>query len=677
MSAPHPAVPAAPSPSSPPARPASGPLPPDAGVATRVSLLALVMVLTLDAVRAAGPVLDRAFAVGTLVVAGTALVTFVGAGLLAALALVGTGRRAAGTASGRTVLVAVVALGAARLATQVVHDEARFVLGLVTASLAVATLVLTATLVAGRAGGGRQAALGLTLGIGLSSAMQLGLGTWDPLWRGGVLGSTVAVVLVLLAVAVAAVAQHEDPDGRPRRTWVLGPALALAVMALANPAFAASQSGLPLLLAGSVVVLASALTAWLLLVPRLMSRTVRAVAVVLLPVSVAVTFLTSGVVALVALVLAEAAAGVVLVIALKTRRAAPPGVRRTALATGGAGLGLVVVLLVYLLDYDVPLGVDNAWVVVLAAALLATAGLRRRSPAAPSAASAGSAASTDDNATSTGVPAPPLRANALRFLVLPSVALLLVGWGWSLLGPAAVAVDRDPDAFVVLDWNLHYGVAADTAVDLEQIARTIEAQGPDVVALQEVSRGWVLGGGADMATWLGHRLGMHVAFAPAADRQFGNALLSRTPLTDVEVVDLPYGAGPQARSALTALVDGPGGTPVRVTSVHLQHRDANTPTRLDQLTALDAALPDDGPSVLAGDLNAGPGSPELDALADAGWASALDTAGAEGALTHPSNDPEVRIDWVLGREVTFADARVLADDSSDHLAVVTTVRVAG
>lgn len=648
-------------------QPAAGPLPPDAGVATRVSLLALVMVLTIDAVRAAGPVLDRAFAVGTLVVAGTALITFVGAGLLAALALVGTGRRAAGTASGRTVLVAVVALGAARLATQLLHDEARFVLGLVTASLAVATLVLTATLVAGRAGGGRQAALGLTLGTGLSSALQLALGTWDPLWRGGVLGSTVAVALVLLAVVVAVIARREDPDGRPRRTWVLGPALALAVMVLANPAFAASQSDLPLLLAGTVVVLASALTAWLLLVPRLMSRPVRAVAAVLLPVAIAVAMLTSGVVALVALVLAEAAAGVVLVIALKTRRPAPPGVRRTALATGGAGLGLVVVLLVYLLDYDVPLGVDNAWVVVLAAAFLATAGLRRRSPALPS----------SDGSVPAGVPAPPLRANALRFLVLPSVALLLVGWAWSLLGPSAVAVDRDPGTFVVLDWNLHYGVAADTAVDLEQIARTIEAQGPDVVALQEVSRGWVLGGGTDMATWLGHRLGMHVEFAPAADRQFGNALLSRTPLTDVEVIDLPYGAGPQARSALTALVDGPGGTPVRVTSVHLQHRDANTPTRLDQLAALDAALPDDGPSVLAGDLNAGPGSPEVAALVDAGWTSALDTAGAAGALTHPSNDPEVRIDWVLGRGVTFADARVLADDSSDHLAVVTTVRVAG
>jgi endonuclease/exonuclease/phosphatase family metal-dependent hydrolase len=257
--------------------------------------------------------------------------------------------------------------------------------------------------------------------------------------------------------------------------------------------------------------------------------------------------------------------------------------------------------------------------------------------------------------------------------VRPAVVLHAIGW-WA-APPAPAATDAAADSLVVLDWNLHYGVAADTAVDLEQIARTIEQQRPDVVLLQEVARGWVLGGGVDMATWLGDRLGMHVEFAPAADRQFGNVLLSRTPLHDVQIIDLPYGDGPQARSAITALVDGPGGTPVRVTSVHLQHRDDNTPTRLEQIAALTAALPDDGPAVLTGDLNAEPGSPEVEALTAAGWVSAIDTAGDPDALTHPSDDPDVRIDWVFGRGVDLTDARVLTDRSSDHLAVVTTVRV--
>jgi endonuclease/exonuclease/phosphatase family metal-dependent hydrolase len=628
------------------------PTPPDAGTATRVTLAALVTVLAVDAVRASGPALDRAFTAGTGIVAGTALATYVGAGLLAALLLLVTGRRE-GTADGRTVLVAVAALGAARLAAQGLHDLPRFVLVLVSASLAVAALVLATTLVAGRPGGGRQAAIGTMLGAGISTALQLTLGTWDPLWHGGVVGTLVAVGLVAATLAVAVVAVRQRPTGRARRTWTLGPTLALVLMALANPAFAASQSGLPLLVAGTVLVVAAAGTVWLLLVPRVLVPGVRVLASVVLPVAVAAAFLLPDAGSLVALAVALPATGVVLAGALSTHRPAPPGIPRTAVATAGVGLGLVLVLLVYLLDYDVPLGIDNAWVVVAASVLLALGGLRRTTPDAPV----------------TTEPAPPLRANALRLLVLPSVVLLAIGWWAAPPAPAAT------DSLVVLDWNLHYGVAADTAVDLEQIARTIEQQRPDVVLLQEVARGWVLGGGVDMATWLGDRLGMHVEFAPAADRQFGNVLLSRTPLHDVQIIDLPYGDGPQARSAITALVDGPGGTPVRVTSVHLQHRDDNTPTRLEQIAALTAALPDDGPAVLTGDLNAEPGSPEVEALTAAGWVSAIDTAGDPDALTHPSDDPDVRIDWVFGRGVDLTDARVLTDRSSDHLAVVTTVRV--
>ncbi len=132
----------------------------------------------------------------------------------------------------------------------------------------------------------------------------------------------------------------------------------------------------------------------------------------------------------------------------------------------------------------------------------------------------------------------------------------------------------------LLDWNLHYGVSADPSVRLDEMAATIAESGADVVTLQEVSRGWVLGGGADMATYLARTTGMRVVFAPAADRQFGNAILwdpLRGDLTDVVRHALPYRAGPQERSALSATVDA-AGVPVRVTSVHVQHREENTPT---------------------------------------------------------------------------------------------------
>jgi len=139
---------------------------------------------------------------------------------------------------------------------------------------------------------------------------------------------------------------------------------------------------------------------------------------------------------------------------------------------------------------------------------------------------------------------------------------------------------------------------------------------------------------------------------------------------------LPYGAGPQNRSALSTTLTTAGGTALRVTSVHLQHRAANTQTRLDQLETLLAAEPVTGPAVLAGDLNATPGSPELMLLQDAGWVSAVDTVGDPDARTEPSTDPTERIDWVLGQGVTFRSATVLTEPrESDHLPLVVSLSV--
>lgn len=121
------------------------------------------------------------------------------------------------------------------------------------------------------------------------------------------------------------------------------------------------------------------------------------------------------------------------------------------------------------------------------------------------------------------------------------------------------------------------------------------------------------------------------------------------------------------------------GGPIRITSVHLQHREENTPTRLDQIATLLAAEGDAPLAVIAGDLNAEPGWPEIELLTrDNGWLSAQDVAGDPAALTSPSNDPQDRIDWVLGRGVTFLGAEVRGDAfSSDHLPLVVILRPDG
>ncbi|OIQ78388.1 hypothetical protein GALL_399090 [mine drainage metagenome] len=654
--------------------------PPDRGVATRLALVAVVTTLTLELVRSSGVLLDRAFSAGALPAASTAVVTYVAAGLLATLLLVAAGSRSAtgrtsGFPSGRVVLAGTGALGVLRLVVQALDGAPRFGLGLTAAALAVAVLTLTVAFVAARPNGGHQAALGLTLGIGTSVGLQLALGTWDAYWRHTPLGWTVTAILVVGAVLLARLVSTEVVGGRPRRLWVLGPYLALATMILANPAFASSQDGTRLPWAGGTLVVMAAVGFLLLLSPTRLTAGFRVASSVLLPVAIAGSFWSRGPVVLICLAIAEAAAAVALATALGSRRSAPPTLSRTAMVSGVIGLGTILPLLGYQLDYDVPLGFPNSWVVVAAAVTVAGAGLRLRTPAPPGGLATGPAGAPSGSGTIRPERVP-VTINPLRLLVLPSVVLAVAGL-WVCAPTDPVPATTAGTSVRLLDWNLHYGVSPDTSVDLDLIARTIEAQHPDVVTLQEVSRGWVMGGGADMGTWLSHRLGMQMVFVPAADRQFGNVILSRSALSDVTTTTLPYGEGPQKRSAVSATVTLQGGMPLRVTSVHLQHRVGNTATRLTEIAALLAAQPRTTARVIGGDLNAEPGSVEIGTLTGAGWSSALDVAGGpagSAARTSPSDAPVTRIDWILGQQVTFAHATVLTDPrTSDHLPVVTTV----
>lgn len=621
-------------------------------VATLVSVLTLV---TLELVRASGPLLDMAFARGVETAAGSALAAYLLPGVFAALLLLLARRRPIGT----LLLVGAVGLALARLVLQGVTGTVRFGVGLATVGLAIAVLTLAVAVLAGRPDGGRRAATAVAQGAAGSVGLQLTMGTWDAVWRPGLAGWVVAVALAAAVVWLAVAARTDDavPTSRPGRLWALGPVLGVTVMTLANPAFAASQSGLPLAVAGTVTGAGLLLAAACADHVRPRGTTVAAAALALTA-ALGTTFLVPvpGVATLGLLVVAQAAAAVVLAGALAPRAGAFRA-GRAAAAASLVGLGTILPVLVFQLDYDVPLGFDNGWVMATAAVVVGLAALRRPAP----------------DARPTEPPADPLGGvSGAASAVSLVVAGALVAAGGALTTHLGSGPDADPGPpghVGLVSWNLHYGVGPDGDVDLETIASTIAAQDACVVLLQEVSRGWVQGGGADMATWLANRLGMRMEFAPAADRQFGNAILSCTPASDVAVHELPYGAGPQNRSALSADVTV-GGVTERYTTVHLQHREANTPTRLDQLATLLSA---GDVGILGGDLNAEPGWDEIDFLTSRGLVSAQDAVGDPAELTSPADDPRYRIDWVfVPQRLTGAlvDLTVLDTDASDHRPLV-------
>jgi endonuclease/exonuclease/phosphatase family metal-dependent hydrolase len=232
-----------------------------------------------------------------------------------------------------------------------------------------------------------------------------------------------------------------------------------------------------------------------------------------------------------------------------------------------------------------------------------------------------------------------------------------------------------------LTFNIRHGVGLDGVHDLERAARVIEGAAADLAGLQEVDRH--LGPRSDyldQAAWLAERLDMDMAYGPVVDlglaesgpdgapRQYGIALLSRTPLYEPRNLLLTRPRGGEQRGLLGAVVDTDG-RPVRVFCTHLQHRSRTE--RLAQATQIAESLAAGaGPVVLMGDLNARPDDPEIAPLTevlDDAWAVAGDGAG----FTFDAATPRARIDYILSSEHLVARAAaVVPSDASDHLAVV-------
>lgn len=218
--------------------------------------------------------------------------------------------------------------------------------------------------------------------------------------------------------------------------------------------------------------------------------------------------------------------------------------------------------------------------------------------------------------------------------IMASMAMGGVAWLWLGLGYAvADAAEAEPSSGLelrVLTYNIHHAEGTDGVIDYARLARMIQAFEPDVVALQEVDRMTGRVERVDQIQRLAELTGMHFTFGKAMDYdggEYGNAILSRFPLSEVRVHALPKGdgAGQEPRAAVDALVVPPANRmpPFRFVSTHLCHlRDE---TRLEQSEVLIRALrenADPEPVVLAGDFNARAGSASIIAWISAGWRDA-------------------------------------------------------
>jgi endonuclease/exonuclease/phosphatase family metal-dependent hydrolase len=139
----------------------------------------------------------------------------------------------------------------------------------------------------------------------------------------------------------------------------------------------------------------------------------------------------------------------------------------------------------------------------------------------------------------------------------------------------------------ILSWNIQNGKGNDGKISLERIAGVIESTGaPDVICLQEVSRGLALEPGSaapDQVAELGRLFpGYEIAFGVAFEAcppgttqrwQYGNAVLTKLPLLMVVSHPLPRPGVNDLRHMTrqaTEVVVADSAGPLRIVTAHLE-----------------------------------------------------------------------------------------------------------
>ncbi|SEW51796.1 endonuclease/exonuclease/phosphatase family protein [Chitinophaga arvensicola] len=261
-------------------------------------------------------------------------------------------------------------------------------------------------------------------------------------------------------------------------------------------------------------------------------------------------------------------------------------------------------------------------------------------------------------------------------MIKPFISLLLLCAG------AYTASAGNRDTLRIMTYNIHHcnppTKSKSGEIEVEAIARVINAQKPDLVALQEVDVRTGRAGGVDQAAMLASQTGMQVYFAKAIDHDggdYGVAILSRLPLSDMQTIHLPETANPGSEDRVIAIakVTLRGGKNIIFASTHLDV--SNAAVRDEQATEINKiAAGNKLPFILAGDLNCKPESASYQILLQRFTPSCTDCA-----FTIPVNHPNRVIDhilWTNAKRFRAATSKVINEPyPSDHLPVVAEVLI--
>jgi len=189
------------------------------------------------------------------------------------------------------------------------------------------------------------------------------------------------------------------------------------------------------------------------------------------------------------------------------------------------------------------------------------------------------------------------------------------------------------------------------------------------VALQEVDFRTNRALNMDLVLELGERTALVPLFGRAMfydGGEYGEGILSRYTFISSRNHPLPAGEGKEPRAALEVQVLLPGGDTIAFIGTHFDHTgDVDRIKQASELREIMAGL--NMPVLLAGDLNAKPGSRPMEILFED-----LEPSSGDMAPTIPSDGPRSKIDYILygpPERWRVLESRVICDSvASDHCA---------
>lgn len=230
----------------------------------------------------------------------------------------------------------------------------------------------------------------------------------------------------------------------------------------------------------------------------------------------------------------------------------------------------------------------------------------------------------------------------------------------------------------LMSFNIRWGARSDGVVDLASVADVINAESPDVVALQEVDRGVGRSGGVDEPSILGHLTGLVPVFGGIVSWDggvYGNAFLCRVEPPSFRVHRFRQVLPGEPRGLLEIELPVGESAQVRVFATHLRPGPDSSERLVHVAELLSVVGVGEEPVVVCGDFNDVPGSETYRAI-NCCLRDAWDIAGEGDGFTHPAHAPRRRIDYVfVGSGVRTSSARTTSPGPSDHRGVVAEVEV--